>query len=149
MVMLKGINEKNFYECLNLEVSEDQKSFVAGNVSSLALAWLHYKVAEPYAIYNGKDMVGFLMLDMNFRGEGDKMICKIWRLMIDKNHQRKGYGRAALKIAIDYIKHNADYERIFLSYVPENLAAKELYKSFGFKATGEIYYDEIVMELVI
>ena len=28
----------------------------------------------------------------------------LWRLMIDKNYQHKGYGRQAVKLALDFIK---------------------------------------------
>ena len=45
--------------------------------------------------------------------------------MIDKNHQRKGYGKAAMNLALDFI-------RTWLSYEPGNDVARKLHQSFGF-----------------
>ena len=63
----------------------------------------------------------------------------LWRLMIDKNHQNRGYGKQALELALSFIRTfpcgKADY--CWLSYEPENVVAKALYASFGFIETGE------------
>ena len=70
----------------------------------------------------------------------------IWRLMIDERHQKKGYGKEAVRLALEFIRTwpcgTAEY--CVLSYEPENAAAKELYHSFGFEETGEIAGDEAV-----
>jgi len=147
MVILKEITEDNFSECIELKVSEDQKAFVASNVYSLAQAWLYPKNARPFAIYNDEIMVGFLMLDIDFHWYGDKNTCYLWRLMIDEKHQGKGYGKVAVKSAIEYLKENISPEKLKTSFVPGNDVVEKLYKSLGFIATGEIDGDEIVMEL--
>ncbi len=59
----------------------------------------------------------------------------VWRLMIDQEYQGKGYGKEALRLALEYIKTKpcGDAECCWLSYEPENKAARELYSSFGFE----------------
>ncbi|MDY5911798.1 MAG: hypothetical protein SPJ62_07300 [Inconstantimicrobium porci] len=58
-------------------------------------------------------------------------------------------GRKALKTAIDYIHTNpcgqAGY--CWLSYEPENVAAKSMYNSMGFIENGQMCDDEIVAVL--
>ncbi|NLN46903.1 MAG: GNAT family N-acetyltransferase, partial [Clostridiaceae bacterium] len=93
MVELREIGENNYKEVLALEVDPDQKSHVAPNVVSLAQAWVFRDVARPFAIYAGDTLVGFAMLE----GDLEKPSYDIWRFMIDRHHQRKGYGRAAME----------------------------------------------------
>ena len=54
--------------------------------------------------------------------------------MVDKEYLHKGYGKAAMKLILDYIRTypygQADY--CWISYEPENERAKNLYRSFGF-----------------
>jgi len=147
MIKLKEINEDNFSGCIELKVSENQKTFVASNVYSLAQAWLYPQNARPFSIYDDENMVGFLMLDIDFHWYGDKNTCYLWRLMIDEKYQRKGYGKAAVQSAIQYLKDNINPDKIKTAFVPGNEAAEMLYKSLGFIANGEIDGDEIVMEL--
>lgn len=55
--------------------------------------------------------------------------------MIDKKYQGKGYGKEAMKLALDFTHTfpcgNANY--CWLSYNPENEVARKLYRSFGFE----------------
>lgn len=143
MITLRAITEANFDECLRLGIHEHQRGFVATNVKSLAQAWLCPDVARPFAIYHGEEMVGFVMLDEH-KAEKE---CGIWRFMIDKDHQGKGYGRAAMECVLRHIRENPAFERVCLSFEPENEVAEKLYRSFGFAPTGEIDEGEIVMEL--
>ena len=73
----------------------------------------------------------------------------LWRLMIDERYQRRGYGREALRLALDFIRTRpcGPAEYCFLSYEPENAAARALYSSFGFRENGEMDGDEIVAAL--
>jgi diamine N-acetyltransferase len=71
----------------------------------------------------------------------------IWRFMIDKKHQNKGYGRRVLEIVVSELKARQCFESVKLSYVPGNDSAVELYKSVGFVETGEIEEGEVIMSL--
>jgi diamine N-acetyltransferase len=62
MITLRAITKENYSECLNLNVLDEQKSFVASNTYSLAQAWVYYKTAYPFAIYSDETMVGFIMM---------------------------------------------------------------------------------------
>ncbi len=68
----------------------------------------------------------------------------IWRFMIDKRYQGNGYGKEALKLAIDFIKTSPSgkAEYCWLSYEPENEVARNLYLSFGFEEKKELWKED-------
>ncbi len=161
MLHLETLNHKNIWDVVDLKVFKSQKDFVAPNWASIVQA---YSVRDtgtaafPFGIYNGKKPVGFLMIGFNESDaernpeEGHEPPkaydnnYSIWRLMIDKRYQNRGYGREAINLALDFIRTwpcgKAEY--CALSYEPENELAKKLYFSMGFEETGEMDGDEIV-----
>lgn len=144
---MREITEDIFQDCLNLTVEESQSRFVAGNLYSLAQAWLYPKNARPFAICDGDTPVGFLMLDKDVNCDGTSQVCGLWRLMVDKKHQGKGYGRTGLLALLAHVKKAYSPKKIQTSYVPGNERAAGLYKSLGFVETGAVDDGEIVMEL--
>ena len=111
-------------------------------------------VALPFGIYKDKTPVGFLMIGYGDQPEVENPVIAhdsycIWRLMIDRNHQGKGYGTQALRLALDYIRTLpcGPARTCFLSYEPENTTAKKLYYRFGFRETGEMDGNEVVAAL--
>jgi diamine N-acetyltransferase len=143
MVELREITSNNYDDCLNLDVSDNQRNFVASNTYSLAQAWVFYDTAYPFAIYADDIMVGFVMMGY-YKPKGEYTV---WRFMIDKRFQGKGYGKAALALAIRYLKDKFNPKEIFLSFEPDNIIAEKLYYNAGFRRTGEVEGDEIVMRL--
>jgi diamine N-acetyltransferase len=143
-VSLREITPENFAKVINLDVAEDQKLFVAPNVKSIAQAYI-YPDSVPLAIYNGDELVGFVMY--GYDPDEDKYY--LGRLMIDAQHQGKGYGRAAALEVIRRMREIEDCQAIHLSFVPENTGAEKLYSSIGFQRTGKLNGDEIVMRFDI
>ena len=158
-ITLEKITYKNYIKVIwGLSVSRKQKNFVASNNSSLAEAYVaitNGAVALPFAICKNNKPIGFLMIgygasDDDFEGEDPEFIkmakksyC-IWRFMIDKRYQRKGYGRKAMQLALDYIRTFpcGKADTCWLSYEPENEVAKKLYASFGFIEQPQFYKGE-------
>lgn len=139
-ITFKEVNKENWEECIDLVVSTEQKSFVAPNWYSI----LESKFEEelyPICIYDDETMVGFLMYDRD--PETDRW--ELSRLMIDKNHQNKGYGRVVLNQLLNLLRTKIGHIKFYTSAEPENLVAKKLYESIGFKLTGEIICEEEVM----
>ena len=158
MLRLEKITGKNVWSILKLRVSEDQESFVAPNDISIIEAYTAITgngYAFPFGIYEGETPVGFLMIgfDADDCWEDAPSIARgnynLWRLMIDKNYQNKGYGKEAVRLALEFIKTfpcgKADF--CWLSYEPENEIASRLYHSFGFVETGEMDGEEIIAVL--
>ena len=71
------------------------------------------------------------------------------RFMIDKRYQGKGFGREAVRLALEFIRTwpSGRSEACVTSYTPENEVATKLYASFGFVENGDIVDDEIVAVL--
>ena len=65
--------------------------------------------------------------------------------MVDKKHQKNGYGKAAILKVIEILKNKPECNRIFTSYEPENLVVQKLYLSLGFEKTGRIEEVEIIL----
>ena len=141
MVEFREITEDNYEDCLNLKVSDSQKSFVASNVYSLAEAWVFHETAYPFAIYGDDKMVGFIMMGF-YKPKG---VYTIWRFMIDERFQGQGYGKAAILLAIEYLKNRFNLNEIYTSFVIGNNTAERLYYSVGFRQTGEIENGQIGM----
>jgi diamine N-acetyltransferase len=141
-VTLREIDRDNFKQCVRLEVREDQKTFVATNVFSIAQSKVEPSFT-PQAVYDGEEMVGFVM----YGYDADEGCHYVARLMIDKNHQGKGYGRAAMVEAVRRMRAEPGCREIALSVEPENVGAQRLYESLGFRKTGEVVEGEEVMRL--
>ena len=94
-------------------------------------------------------LVGILTVDGKSVGTGCYKDNHITRVYVEPEYQGRGYGREAIRLALDFIRTwpcgKAEYCEI--SYEPENENAAELYHSFGFKENGEMDGDEIVAVL--
>ncbi|WP_299324734.1 GNAT family N-acetyltransferase [uncultured Gemella sp.] len=158
MLKLKKINRTNIGEILKLEVFDNQKNFVATNNSSIIEAYIAITENNnvfTFGIYNDDTPIGFLMIgyDVDSDGEGAPEIAKgnynIWRLMIDKKYQGKGFGKKAMNLALEFVNTfpcgTAKY--CWLSYESDNVVAQQLYKSVGFVETDEKDREEIVAVL--
>jgi diamine N-acetyltransferase len=129
-VSLKDVTAQNWRAVANLKLAEDQKRLLASNVYSIAQSKFD-EAAQPRAIYAGDEVVGFLMYDLPDFQDEDQSV-SIYRFMIDKEHQGKGYGRAALTKAIAEIRDVPGIPAILISYVHGNAAAQKFYASLGF-----------------
>lgn len=134
MVELRIITKENLEEVLNLSVYEYQESFVSSTAYSLAQAYVYHETAFPFAVYAEDKIVGFIMMGYY----ETKKQYTLWKFLIDKNQQNKGYGREALKQGIMYLKDKYDVKEIYTGVALGNEKAKNLYSSIGFKETGLI-----------
>ncbi len=134
MVQLKEITRDNLDEVLRLSVAEHQKSFVSTTADSLAQAYVYRDTAFPFAIFAEDEVVGFIMLGYY---ESRKQYT-LWKFLIDKEHQGKGYGKEALKQGITYLKERFGAKEIYTGVSLGNETAKHLYSSVGFEVTGLI-----------
>lgn len=110
---LEKVNGKNIWEITKLQVSESQKGFVAANDVSIVEAYTTITAngcAFPFGIYDGEIPVGFIMISYDVVdywdnapdiARGNYSLC---RLMIDQKYQKKGFGREAIALGLNFIK---------------------------------------------
>lgn len=115
-----------------MSVSEHQESFVSSTAYSLAQAYVYGDTAFPFAVYADDTVVGFIMMGYY---EAKKQYT-LWKFLIDKSQQDKGYGREALKQGIKYLQDKFGVSEIYTGVALGNAKAKHLYASIGFKETG-------------
>ncbi len=147
-VTLREITAQTVRAVTDLAVTEYQNRFVAPNAVSLAQA-LFAPEAWYRAIYLAEEPVGFVMLeDESLLQPMPEIpaIC-VWRFMVDAKHQRKGVGRAAMLLVIEHVRRKGLFTKLALTYVPAEGGPEPLYLSLGFRPTGEVDDDEIIMEL--
>ena len=141
MITLKAITEENFIDAFNLKLAPGQERFVSHPVRSLAQAYVYREQCQPFGIYEGDTMVGYVMVIYDY----DIPEYDIWHMMIDELYQRRGFGSAALDLVLDYIKTKpfGSSNRVTLTCNRDNIQALKLYKSKGFTETGAEDEDEI------
>ena len=147
IIKLAPISNDNRDAVLALSVRDDQP-FVAPNDVSLRQAEEtnaeHPGVARPFAIYADGRLVGFCMFSFSPDDDDPADRYWLWRFMIDKAEQDKGYGQAALRKIIRYFRENGA-DRLYLSTEPENEKGLHVYHGAGFRETGAISDDEAVL----
>lgn len=136
------VTSENWEACIGLQVHEDQAGFVASNAYSLVQAQFIGGL-YPLCIYDGEQMVGFAMWEED---EEDHSL-GMCRLMIDKKFQNQGYGRASVAKLLDLVSSQYGQVSFYTSFEPENTVAGDLYMSLGFKKTGDLLGDEIVLKI--
>lgn len=141
-VVLREITKENWDECINLTFRLEQGGLVAPN----SYRFLESK-AEPtfvqVGIYSSDQMVGYAMYGI----DPDDGKYWVFRLMIDEQHQGKGYGKNALAQIIDRLRMLPDCVEIFVGYRPENFRAASLYGGLNFARTGQMLCGEFIARL--
>lgn len=158
MVRLEKVTGFNVWDLIDLKVSETQRGFCAANDVSIIEAYVAITsgaAAFPFGIYVEDTPVGFLMIGYGVDGSWTdapriaEQNYSIWRLMIDERYQGRGYGTCALRLALDFIRGEplGPAQYCWLSYEPNNVVARDLYRSFGFAETGEMDEGEVIAVL--
>ena len=147
MIELRPITEDNFIDAFNLALAPGQERFVSHPVRSLAQAYVYRDQCQPFGIFAEGRMVGYVMVIYDY----DVPEYDIWHMMIDQSAQGRGYGRAALEAVLGYIRTKpfGDSDQAALTCNRDNPAARRLYESMGFAATGVEDEDEIELAMTL
>ncbi len=147
-VSLREITSETVRQVIGLSVAESQKCFVAPNAVSLAQA-LFAPEAWYRAIYFADELVGFVMLeDESLRSPSPSVpMVGVWRFMIDAKYQGRGIGTFAMMRVIEHVRGKGLFTSLELSYVPGPGCPEPFYLGLGFRHTGRVAGNEIVLEL--
>lgn len=124
----------------------DEGRQVAPNAVSIAQA--HFQGEAWFrAVYDDDRLVGFVMLyDPTLVEKAEDTDFFLWRLMIDKSQQGKGYGRAAVEALVEHVRSRPGARRLLVSHVKSADQLSRFYQSLGFSYTGVEDDGELVME---
>jgi diamine N-acetyltransferase len=139
---LRPVSKENWRAVAQLTVAPQQTAFVATPCYYLALC-CYDDIWHPLAIILGDAVIGFCMWGIDPADQS----CWIGGLLIDQHYQGRGHGKGALQAALMMLSEQYDHQVFALSYQPNNLTAKKLYASLGFRETGEWEDDEVVARL--
>jgi diamine N-acetyltransferase len=143
-VELREITGETVRAICRLNVTSDQEGFVAPNAVSIAEA--HFEPTAWFrAIYADGEPVGFIMLE----DDAAKAEYFLWRLMVAEGSQRRGYGRRAVELLIDYVRTRPGATALMTSWVPGERGPEKFYRKLGFEPTGEIDEGEVVARLAL
>lgn len=143
-VHLRPLTEENRLELEALELAPGQERFV--NSVSEALAEAN---AEPggraiqFGLYDGDTAVGFVMISDEVAGPG-YIAQYLWKLLVDAQYQRRGYGTAALDLVAAYFRDRG-VETMWTSAGQGDGGPIPFYERYGFVRTGDLVFDDEVL----
>ena len=148
-VRLVEITDANRDAVTALRVHPAQERFVASVEKSFQDARENPE-AKPWfrAVCDGDTPVGFVMLSWDLvPGPGLLGPFFLWRLLVDAEHQGRGYGRAILNEVVALLRAEGATE-LLTSCVPGEGSPEPFYRGFGFVPTGDTDEDgEVILRL--
>ncbi len=147
---LRPLTHENLRTVIRLSdtLTESQSRCVATNVVSVAQAYV-CETAWVRVIYLGDEVIGFVMLDLYESDvpEADRPAVGLWRFMIGRSWQGRGYGRQVLDQLVAYFTVRG-FRTMYTSVVPEEPDGPyDFYMKYGFLDTGEKCGDEEILRL--
>ena len=143
---VKPVDKGNLDRVLKLQVAPGQRSLVAGVERSLAQV-AYEPAGTAWAMLDGDEAVGMMLLydaRLDEKKPADQLY--VWRLLIDVQDQRRGYGRLAMAWVVEEARRWG-VVTVGLSHQDKPGHAGPFYEKLGFAYTGEVDHGELKMEL--
>jgi diamine N-acetyltransferase len=141
---LEKVTRTNVLDACRLTIKPEQEGLVAPVSWSLALAYvLPPEKVWPRLVYDGDQIVGFMMAAFDPDHESELWHSFLWRLMIGANHQGNGYGRFALEELYAEALRRGN-QRLMTSWEQREHGPENFYLRLGFQLTGEKFDDEVI-----
>jgi diamine N-acetyltransferase len=142
---LELVTQDNVRAACELKLRADQDGLVAPVAWSLADAYTMPDIAWPRVIYDGDQLVGFVMAAFAPDHQKPLFHSYLWRLNIGAEHQGKGYGRFAVEqLCQEAVRRG--HRRLTVSYHAGQHGPEAFYERLGFHPTGEFNEGETVAE---
>jgi diamine N-acetyltransferase len=150
VVSLREITQNNRAEVERLFVTEEQAHYVA-SVSESLLEAAELPDAKPWyrAVYADDEPVGFVMISDGITVDNPEYVGPyyLWRLLVDRRFQGRGYGTAALDLVVEHVRTRPDARVLLTSHVVGPASPASFYQRYGFRPTGEVHDGEPILEL--
>ncbi|MAS95411.1 MAG: spermidine acetyltransferase [Verrucomicrobiales bacterium] len=146
-VHLTPIDKANWLACARLSLPPEEEKFVAPAVYTIAQSKFE-EIHQLRAIYHEGTVVGMLAFCHEDEPEENLELYWLFRILIDKDHQDKGYGTAAIKLLTDEVR-SLGGKHLRTMHRPENERARRVYQNLEFKEIGNLDDGDILYELQI
>ena len=99
------------------------------------------------------ELVGFVMISDDIPAEtlaaDDDIVGPyfLWRLLIDRRSQGRGYGRATIDAIADYVRAKPNGDVLLTSCEAGPGSPQPFYLHYGFTRTGEVKWGEDILSL--
>lgn len=148
-VNLKTLSPADYPMVSHLKLEHEQEQF-AGGPLSLVFSELrnssHHELEHPFAIVVAENIVGFFVLrEMEALPEwAPPGVATLHSFRVSHEHQGKGYGKAAVQLAVQWLMANRPcVRRLMLTVNLRNGASRGAYLKWGFRDTGAIFVGPI------
>lgn len=149
VVSLREITDDNRAAVEALTVTDDQSYYVASVTQSLHDAQ-DYPDAKPWyrAVYADDEPVGFVMISDGITVDDPTYVGPyyLWRLLVDRRFQDRGYGTAALDLVVEHVRTRPDARTFLVSHVVGPASPVTFYQQYGFRLTGDVHEGEPILE---
>ena len=139
---------------LRVRQGPGQDRFVASVEESFADAVRDARaMPRAWTVHDGDELVGFVMISDGIPAERLATDADLvgpyylWRLLIDADHQRAGYGTATLDAVVDYLRDRPGADTLFTSAAQGEGSPQPFYERYGFVPTGAMLDEEVVLAL--
>ncbi len=148
-IHFRKISMDDCRQLTQMQLLESQEEYVMPFVDSLAQSYsdlFEDEITVTYALCNGNTPVGLVEIyygsGRDFPGLHDRPVYELFRILVDKDCQKKGYGTKAVQLFLDYGKEKplGEAEDMVVSVVEGNDTALKLYEKFGFRVFGRDKY---------
>ena len=145
LVELVDVTHDNVRRVSALGTHRSQRAFVATVAESFGDALVPEEVdgarVVPWfrAIAADGGLVGFVMIAERTEAHP---VTFLWRLLIDRRHQRRGIGERALDLIAGKLLTDGEH-RLLTSWVPGRGSPESFYRRLGFEPTGVVIDGEI------
>lgn len=150
MITLREITQDNIISIIKLSstLDESQQKSVAPNAVSIAQAYVYLDKAWPRAIYLDEEPIGFVMMALydDEIKEEDQPAYFLWRFMISKEHQGKGYGKKVIELLKEKTKQDGK-KYLYVTCTMHEAMPYEFYMKQGFIDTHEMDEDEQILKM--
>ncbi|MBO4384519.1 MAG: GNAT family N-acetyltransferase [Clostridia bacterium] len=144
MIRLIGVTPDNWRT--ELAVNKDQERFVANRTVLLARAYAYRDLgSRAFIICSDDTPVGMAL----YYTDPEYGEYEFSQFFIDRRYQGRGFGYEAAKRILDLMREDGRFDRVSLCYIDGDEAARKLYEKLGFRHTGEVEDDEVMMELML
>jgi diamine N-acetyltransferase len=101
--------------------------------------------AIQFGLYDDDHLVGFVMISDEV-GNPSYVAHYLWKLLIDADHQRRGYGTAALDLVAEYFRSRG-VDTMWTSATEGDGSPIPFYERYGFVRQGKTSWGEVMLRL--